>query len=68
MPATSPTIAQLEREIIAAEGHHHVHGQYFADLSVAATARRRAAERAGREHKRAIDYVARRGAELEGYR
>ena len=46
-PAASPSedVRAAERAIVAAEGPHHVAGRYVADPALAATARRREAER-----------------------
>lgn len=45
LDAVSPLVLEMERTIISEEGRWHVNGAYFRDDSVAATNRRREAEK-----------------------
>ena len=45
MPATIPTVAQVEQQIIDAEGPYHVRGVYYPPLRDAERQRRWAAQR-----------------------
>ena len=56
MPATIPTVPEVEQAILEAEGQYTVHGHYYADLASATQQRRWAAERIVRDARRSAQY------------